>query len=201
MLTQAHITVLKAAAFAALVLANYNAIPTGNTALTRFDTIIVLGTPSLADGTPSPEQRERVLEAVREYKAGVSPHLIMTGGAAHNAIVEAHSMKLFAIAQGVPADAILEEDQAHDTIQNIYFSNILMQSHAWHSAEIISSPSHLPRTALILQHYHFQWHTHPAHWPPEYTALKISTIYQGEMKGCWTLTHTGFNPSKWLPTN
>ena len=40
---------------------------------------------------------------VREYRAGIAPHLIMTGGAAHNNFIEAHSMKLYAIAQGVPA--------------------------------------------------------------------------------------------------
>jgi len=191
--------ILKAAVAAGLVLANYLAIPCTNTTLTHFDTLIVLGTPSLADGTPSPEQRERVLEAIREYRAGIAPHLIMTGGAAHNNFVEAHSMKLYAIAQGVPADAILEEDQAKDTIQNIYFSEQLMEAHGWHSAEIVSSPSHLPRTALILAHYHFAWRTHSAHWPPEYTPSNIAAHFQGEAKGCWTLTHDGFKPNKWLP--
>jgi len=195
----AHAPILKAAALFGLILANYNNIPRANCTLTHFDTLIVLGTPSLADGTPSPEQRERVLEGVREYRAGVAPHLIMTGGAAHNQFVEAHSMKLFAISQGVPADAILEEDQAHDTIQNIYFSDKIMQQHGWRSAEVISSPSHLPRTSLILQHYTFQWSTHPAHWPPEYSHTTISAIYNGEMHGCWTITQHGFKHNEWLP--
>src|ERR1700728_58166 len=101
--------ILKAAVLTGMVLANYVAIPTANITLNHFDTLIVLGTPSLADGTPSPEQRERILEGVREYKAGVARHLIMTGGAAHNTFVEAHSMKVYAIAQGVPDEAILEE--------------------------------------------------------------------------------------------
>ena len=191
--------ILKAAVLTGMVLANYVAIPTANTTLNHFDTLIVLGTPSLADGTPSPEQRERVLEGVREYKAGVAPHLIMTGGAAHNTFVEAHSMKVYAIAQGVPDEAILEEDQAKDTIQNIYFSDQLMQSHGWHSAEVISSPSHLPRTALILGHYKFAWRTHASHWPPEYTQDNIVARFQGEAKGCWTLVRSGFKANRWLP--
>ena len=41
-------------------------IPTHNTNITHFDAIIVLGTPANADGTPSPEQRERTLEGIRE---------------------------------------------------------------------------------------------------------------------------------------
>jgi uncharacterized SAM-binding protein YcdF (DUF218 family) len=196
----ANFSMLKLTVALGLVLANYLAIPSSNTKLTHFDTLIVLGTPSKPDGTPSPEQRERVLEGIREYKAGVATHLIMTGGAAHNDFVEAHSMKVFAVSQGVPADAILEEDQAKDTIQNIYFSNAIMEAHNWHSAEVISSPSHLPRTALILLHYHFAWRTHASQWPPEYTPDNIVTHFQGEAKGCWTLTHTGFKPNKWLPT-
>ncbi|MDQ2949822.1 MAG: YdcF family protein [Acidobacteriota bacterium] len=200
-MTTHALPILKAAVLTGLLLANYVAIPSSNTSLTHFDTLIVLGVPSLADGTPSPEQRERVLEGVREYKAHVSAHLIMTGGAAHNAFVEAHSMKVYAIAQGVPSDAILEEDQAKDTIQNIYFSDKLMQSHDWHSAEVISSPSHLPRTALILAHYKFAWRTHASHWPPEYTQADIVAHFEGEAKGCWTLTHRGFKPNKWLPAS
>jgi uncharacterized SAM-binding protein YcdF (DUF218 family) len=194
-----HPFILKAGVLLGLILVNYNTIPTSNCHLTHFDTIIVLGTPSLPNGQPSPEQRERVLEGIREYRAGIAAHIIMTGGAAHNKFVEAHSMKLFAISQGVPASVILEEDQAHDTIQNIYFSHIIMQQHHWNSAEVVSSPSHLPRTALILEHYRFQWRTHPAHWPPEYTKDHIARIYWGEMHGCWILTHRGFLPNKWLP--
>ena len=194
-----HLPILKTALAFGLVLVNYVSIPQANTSQTRFDALIVLGTPSLPDGSPSPEQRERVLEAVREYRAGVAPVLIMTGGAAHNATVEAHSMKLYAIAQGVPEPAILEEDQAQDTIQNIYFSAAILKAHGWHSAEVISEPYHLPRTALILAHYTFAWRTHAARWPAEYTAADISRKYTAEAHGCWTLTHAGFKPNRWLP--
>jgi len=71
------------------VVAAYVTIPRGNTQETTFDAIIVLGYPPNADGSPSPIQRERVLEGVREYRANVAPRLIMTGGAAHTSYVEA----------------------------------------------------------------------------------------------------------------
>jgi uncharacterized SAM-binding protein YcdF (DUF218 family) len=138
----------------------YRDIPNHNTDLTHFDTLIVLGNPAEADGTPSPEQRERTLEGVQEYKAGVAPHLIFTGGAAHNRFVEADVMKTLAVAQGVPVSDITVEDQAQNTIQNIYYSAQIMEAHHWKSAEIISSPSHLPRASLILAHYPFAWRTH-----------------------------------------
>ena len=145
-------------------------IPTNNTSQTHFDTIIVLGYPANPDGTPSPEQRERTLEGVREYKAGVAPVIIFTGGPAHNQFVEAHVMATLALAQGIPSDAIIEEDQAQNTIQNIYYSDRIMTGHHWTSAEVVSSPSHLPRTALILEHYPaIQWRTRAAPWPAEYS--------------------------------
>jgi uncharacterized SAM-binding protein YcdF (DUF218 family) len=180
--------------------ANYQAIPSSNTRLTHFDVIIVLGTPCTPDGTSSVEQRERVLEGVREYQAHIAPRLIMTGGAAHNDFVEAHCMKQLAVSRGVPEADVIEEGQAHDTIQNIYFSHEIMATHHWTSAEVVSSPSHLPRTSLILEHYaDLQWRTHASLWPTEFTQDHIDQLYTGESKGCWTLTHTGFKPNKWLP--
>jgi uncharacterized SAM-binding protein YcdF (DUF218 family) len=139
-----------------------------NTDATHFDTLIVLGYPAFPDGTPRPEMRERVLEGVREYRAGVAPRMIVTGGAAHNHTVEAHVMAQLAEAQGVPASAVIEEGQAHDTIQNAYYSVQIMQQNGWHSAEVISSPSHLPRASLIFAHFPISWRMHAAPWPPEY---------------------------------
>ena len=56
-----------------------------------------------------------------------------------------------------------------DTIQNIFYSAQIMHDHHWSSAEIVSSPSHLPRAAFIASTFDtripplaFNWHTHPA---------------------------------------
>jgi uncharacterized SAM-binding protein YcdF (DUF218 family) len=175
-------------------------IPTHNTSLTHFDTIIVLGTPANPDGTPSPEQRERTLEGVREYKAGIAPSLILTGGPAHNQFVEAHVMAALAIAQGVPPSAVIEEGQAQNTIQNIFYSNRILQDHHWTSAEIVSSPSHLPRTALILQHYGIAWRTHAAPWPVEYSLWQRVAHFAVETEYCLKLRLFGFPTTRFLPS-
>lgn len=200
------IVLVLALAFGVIVFGNYVELPTRNTAATHFDTIIVLGTPARPDGTPSPEQRERVLEGVREYRAGVAPHLIMTGGAAHNQFVEAHVMAQFAHSQGVPADAILEEGQAQNTIQNIFYSAAIMHSHGWSSAEIVSSPYHLGRTALIAEAFdrrqpplHIDWRTHPAAWPAEEGIAIRALLYWVEAQRCLSLRVHGFPNSRFLP--
>ena len=177
----------------------YRTIPTSDTNLRHFDTIIVLGTPANPDGTPSPEQRERTLEGVREFKAGVAPNLILTGGPAHNQYIEAHVMATLAIAQGVPPSAVIEEDHAQNTIQNIFYSQRIMTEHGWTSAEVVSSPSHLPRTALILEHFPLQWRTHPAPWPPEYTFWQRVAHYSVEAQSCLKLRVLGFPRTPFLP--
>ena len=190
-------------AFVVLVIAGaaivYRSIPNSSTNLKHFDTIIVLGTPANPDGSPSPEQRERTLEGIREFKAGIAPHLIFTGGPAHNHFVEAHTMATLALAQGVPPDAIVEEGQAQNTVQNIFYSQRVMAAHGWSSAEVVSSPSHLPRTALILKNFSMQWSTHPAPWPPEYTFGERAAHYIVEAEYCLRLEIFGFPTTRFLP--
>ena len=195
-----------ALAIALFMVGIYLTIPTHNTAATHFDTLIVLGYPANADGTPSPEQRERVLEGVREYKAGVAPYIIMTGAAAHNQYIEADVMAELARSQGVPASAILEDVQAQNTIQNIYYSARIMHDQGWNSAEIISSPSHLPRAAMIVNTFnvdqpslYINWRTHAAHWPPEYSIFREAALYIGEARNCLILRFNGFPSTRFLP--
>jgi uncharacterized SAM-binding protein YcdF (DUF218 family) len=200
-LLRSLLTVVLALVIIAIVIAAlvYRSIPTQNTTLTHFDAIIVLGTPANPVGTPSPEQRERTLEGVREFKAGIAPHLILTRGPAHNQFVEAQVMAALAIAQGVPSTAVFDEDRAQNTVQNIFYSDRIMQSQHWTSAEVISSPSHLPRTALILEHFPLSWRTHPAPWPPEYTFWQRFAHYSVETEYCLRLQIFGFPRTPFLP--
>lgn len=138
--------------------------PAANTQLDRFDAIIVLGNPTDADGNPTPTQLARVTEAVREYERGVAPRLIVTGGAVRNGYDEARAMARTAEAQGVPESAIFIEPNARDTIENACYSERIMKAHGWNSAEVVSSPSHLPRAGLIFSHLPIEWRTHAA--PP-----------------------------------
>ena len=186
--------------YPAVVLGLYFFAPQENATLGSVDTLIVLGCPTEPDGSPTPEQRERVMEGVREFKKGIGNHLIMTGAAAHNRFVEAHAMAMLAEANGVPASAVFEEDQAHDTIQNIYYSDKIMEAHGWRTAEVISSPYHLARTALILSHYpQLQWEEHAAHWPPEYGPMKKLDLDWKEALSSFRIRMHGFRASKYLP--
>jgi uncharacterized SAM-binding protein YcdF (DUF218 family) len=136
--------------------------PAGNTARSRFDAIIVLGSPADAEGNPTPAQLARVTEAVHEYERGVAPRLILTGGSTRRGYVEAQVMARSAEALGVPASSIIEEPQALDTIHNACFATRIMASHGWRSAEVVSSASHLPRAGLIFSREPLEWRIHAA---------------------------------------
>ncbi len=138
--------------------------PVSNTNLTRFDAIVVLGSPADADGNPTPTQLARVTEGVHEYERNVAPRLILTGGAAHNQFVEAEVMARTAAAQGIPASAIFIEPEAKDTIHNACYAVRLMKAHGWRSAEVVTSASHLPRAGLIFNRLPIEWRGHAA--PP-----------------------------------
>ena len=149
-----------------------------NTSRQTFDAIVVLGTPADSDGNPTPELLDRITEGVHEYERGVAPHLIVTGGAAHNHFVEADVMAGVARAQGVPASAILEEPQALDTIQNACYSERILKAHDWRSAEVISSASHLPRAGIIFSHLPVEFRTHsaPANLTPGYYSTAAAIV-------------------------
>ena len=136
--------------------------PKGNTSLTRFDAIIVLGTPADDDGNPTPSQLAHVYEGVHEYERGIAPRLIMTGGAVHNRFVEARVMAQAAHARDIPESAIFVEPEARDTIQNACYAVRIMKAHGWRSAEVISGAPHLPRAGLIFDRLPLEWRTHPA---------------------------------------
>ncbi len=163
---------LCAAGGLAAIWAFWRSAPQTNTTLQHFDVILVLGTPSELDGSISDGQRERVLEGIREWKRGRAPRLIMSGGAAHNQWAEAHTMALFAEQQGVPAEDVLEEGRSMNTIQNVYYTDEIMQAHGWHSADVVSEWSHLPRAALILSHHRLLWRTDAAPWPRSFSAYE-----------------------------
>jgi uncharacterized SAM-binding protein YcdF (DUF218 family) len=155
--------------------------PTGNTALRRFDAIIVLGTPADSDGNPPPILLASVTEAVREYQRGVAPRLILTGAAVSNQFVEARTMARAAQAQGIPESAIYLEPEAANTMQNACYAVRIMQAHNWRSAEIVASPEHLPRAALIfsalaLPVQTLQWSTHAA--PPAAMPLAYQLAFK-----------------------
>ena len=151
-----------------------------NTSLRRFDAIVVLGYPADQDGNPTPRELASVTEAVREYERGVAPRLIFTGAAVANQFPEAQVMARVAEAQGIPADAVLKETQARNTIENACYAARIIKAHGWNSAEVIANPTHLPRAAMIFSRTGLQWRMHaaPRLEPASATQKTLATLWE-----------------------
>jgi uncharacterized SAM-binding protein YcdF (DUF218 family) len=113
------------------------------------DAIVVLGAAQY-DGRPSPVFEARLDHAVSLYLAGYAPALIMTGGKQEgDRTTEAATGRAFAIAHGVPPDAILDEDQSRSTLESLHGVALLMREHRLETAVFVSDPTHMLRVLRI----------------------------------------------------
>jgi uncharacterized SAM-binding protein YcdF (DUF218 family) len=158
----------------------YFSIPMADTQQNKFDVILVLGNPATNNGSIAPIAQSRIMEGIRQYRAGVAPRIMMTGGAVRNQFVESQVMMQYAHSQGVPASALFTEEDSLNTIQNAYYSYRIMQAEGWTSALIVTSPTHVRRASLIFQHYPLAWKMDEAPWPPDYPLWREAWFWISE---------------------
>ena len=98
------------------------------------------------DGRPSPVFAARLDHAVSLYFAGVASKLVMTGGKAEgDRTTEAAAGRDFAIALGVPPDAILVEEQSRTTLESVRAVASLLAANDLHNAVFVSDRPHMLR--------------------------------------------------------
>jgi hypothetical protein len=115
----------------------------------RHDVIVVLGCPSEDDGTVSACQLRRAALALALKDAGLGDRFITTGGAVHNAHVEADTLRDLLVARGVAAADVLTDTKARHTDENIYYATRIMKAQGWTNALVVSDdPGHLVMTAV-----------------------------------------------------
>ena len=61
---------------------------------------------------------------------------------------EAEVMKTLAVDNGVPADAILLEEQARNTYENVELTRRMLDQNGWKRVLLVSSPYHMRRAVL-----------------------------------------------------
>jgi uncharacterized SAM-binding protein YcdF (DUF218 family) len=109
------------------------------------DAIVVMGAAQY-NGRPSPVFEARLEHAVELYRAGVAPRLIVTGGKQEgDKTTEAASARAYAIAHGVPRDAILAEDRSRTTLESIRGVRGLLRDHGLADAVFVSDRTHMLR--------------------------------------------------------
>jgi uncharacterized SAM-binding protein YcdF (DUF218 family) len=81
------------------------------------------------------------------FRDGVAPRVIISSGFVFT-LREAETMKAIAIANGVPADAIILEEQAANTFENVEFTSRILRKMGWRRIALVSSPYHMRRATL-----------------------------------------------------
>jgi len=111
----------------------------------RADVAIVLGA-AVSGGEPSPVFRERIAHGVDLYEAGRVERLLFTGGRGEGtSIAESEAARVMAVAEGIPDEAILTEDESTTTMHNLVEAQLVMRDAGAETALIVSDPLHMRR--------------------------------------------------------
>ena len=113
----------------------------------QADAIVVFAGGVGESGTAGGGYQERVRYAVDLYQAGYAPRLIFSSGFVF-AFREAEVMRDLAQSLGVPAQAIVLEEKASSTFENVVLVRDILRRDASHVILLVSSPYHMRRATL-----------------------------------------------------
>ncbi len=113
------------------------------------DAIVVLGAAQY-NGRPSPVFQARLDHAIDLWRAGRAPLLVTTGGGQEgDRTTEAATGRAYAIAQGVPAEAILMEDRGRSTQESLEAVAGILKEQGAGSTVFVSDRLHMLRVMRI----------------------------------------------------
>lgn len=124
------------------------------------DVIVVLGG---GLGLPYPPRQharlgggsDRLLHALRLYRAGKAPRILLTGGNVFpqpGLESESYYARGILVLWGVPEAAIVLETDSRNTIQNAEHSARVLERRGWDDVLLVTSASHMRRAVLAFRH-------------------------------------------------
>lgn len=121
------------------------------------DVGIVLGAAMWGD-SPSPGLKERLDEALKLYQEKRFSNIIVSGGLDKpgNKYTEAEGMRNYLVDHGVPEGAIILENKARSTYENLLFSQEIMKERGYSSAVIVTHQYHGMRSKDIAKYLKYQ---------------------------------------------
>lgn len=119
----------------------------------QSDCIIVLGGGlNKQTGKPLSTLAYRLDRAKSLFDKGYARYIIVSGGLGSDKIIsEAESMYNYLVEQSVPSSAIIMEDKSTNTSENMAYSKLIMDSHGFDSALIVTSDYHLWRALQLAE--------------------------------------------------
>ena len=111
------------------------------------DAIVVFAGGVGESGKAGGGAQERVKQAVDLYHAGFASNVIFSSGYVFS-FREGEVMRAVAVANGVPPEAIVLENQAVNTYENVARTRRILDQQGWRRVLLVSSPYHMRRAML-----------------------------------------------------
>jgi uncharacterized SAM-binding protein YcdF (DUF218 family) len=130
------------------------------------DAIIVLGAAQYV-GRPSPVLRARLDHAVALWKRGLAPRLVLTGGTGvGDTLSEADVSRRYAMKQGVPASAIMLENEGQTTSESLRAVATYLRAGDDTTVILVSDPFHMLRLSVLARQMGLVPYTSPTRTSP-----------------------------------
>lgn len=114
----------------------------------KADCIVVFAGGVGESGLAGQGYEERVEYAVELYKKGYARHIIFSSGYMY-VFKEPLVMKILAISLRIPEEAIILEDKANSTYENVEFTKEILKQKNWNDILLLSSPYHMLRASMV----------------------------------------------------
>ncbi|HEX2295211.1 MAG TPA: YdcF family protein, partial [Actinomycetota bacterium] len=115
------------------------------------DAIVVLGAAQY-DGRPSPVLQARLDHALYLYEEDLSSRVIVTGGRREgDRFAEAEVGAMYLESEGVPAEAILAEDEGTTTLESLERVREMSRDEGIDSVLLVSDPLHSERVKTMAE--------------------------------------------------
>jgi uncharacterized SAM-binding protein YcdF (DUF218 family) len=157
--------------------------------------IVVMGAAQY-NGRPSPLFRARLDHAVSLYQRGLAPLFVVTGGRGRptDTTTEAEVARAYALANGVPDDAILVEDGGRTTLESLRTVGTMLRERGVESAVFVSDRTHMLRVLRMARDQGIRAYGSPTTTSPAEASVVdriADTIHEIGGLGLYFLTGTG----------
>jgi uncharacterized SAM-binding protein YcdF (DUF218 family) len=142
------------------------------------DAIVVMGAAQY-DGRPSPQLAARLDQVVELWQQGVAPAVVVTGGKRPgDRFTEAAASARYLEQRGVPASAILQETEAHNTYDSLVGVHSLLADRGLDRVLIVTDPYHSLRSRLIAEELGMTAYVSPTRTSPVRGAREVGKEFE-----------------------
>jgi vancomycin permeability regulator SanA len=117
------------------------------------DLAVVLGNKVRPDGSPSEMLKARLNHTADLYRQGYFKLILVSGGHGKEGYDEPVVMRRYLEANGIPADAIFEDNEGYTTWRTAHNTVTFLKEHNLKSVLIISQYFHMPRCRLAFSKF------------------------------------------------